>query len=118
MFGILADAAGFVLSLYVGYQFLLAGEKKLAGDPMIVGGFQMVGNFFTSDGDILRRIIGFVEICGAALLVFPSTRGFGVFFLVGVMGGAIYTHLRIFQDEGGWKTPTKLLGLLVVLAFL
>lgn len=114
MLGLIA----FGISLYVGWQFLLAGEKKLAGDPMIVGGFQAVGNFFTSDGDVLRRVVGFVEICGAALLLFPQSRPWAAFILAFVMGMAIFTHVRIFQDKGGWKAPAKLLGLLVLLAFL
>jgi uncharacterized membrane protein YphA (DoxX/SURF4 family) len=109
---------GFALSLYVGYQFLVAGEKKLSGDLTSVGGFSMIGNFFATDGNVLRRVTGFLEIMCPALLLFSSTRWAGALVLSIIMAGAVYAHVRIFKDEGGWKVPAKLLGLTLILLFI
>jgi len=48
---------------------------------------------------------GFVELIASMLLIFPRVAWFGAFLSVGVMGGAIMSHLTklgiVVQNDGG-----------------
>lgn len=70
--------------------FLMAGFSKLSGDPQMVGMFDKIGV-----GQWFRYLTGALEVLGAILLLIPRTSGVGGLLLVGVMMGAILTHLFI-----------------------
>ena len=85
-------------------MFLMVGFLKLSGNPQLVGLFEAIGL-----GQWFRYLTGTLEVGGAILLLIPRTSGLGALILVGVMAGAVVTHLFIV---GG--SPLMALILLVI----
>ncbi len=85
-------------------MFLNVGFLKLSGNAQLVGLFEAIGV-----GQWFRYLTGILEVAGAILLLLPRTSGLGSLMLVGVMAGAVMTHVFIV---GG--SPLGALILLVV----
>jgi putative oxidoreductase len=71
-------------------MFLFAGSLKLAGEPLMVHEFGIIGL-----GQWFRYFTGGLEVISAVLLVVPSLAFFGALALAATMIGAILTHLFI-----------------------
>ena len=68
--------------------FVKAALPKLAGDPQMVGFFELIGL-----GQWFRLLTGGIELAAAVGLVIPRLSGAAALMLVPVMIGAIVTHL-------------------------
>lgn len=79
-----------VLQIGVAAMFLMSGFAKLSGDPQMVGLFDAIGI-----GQWFRYLTGALEFLGALALLIPRLSGLGALILVGVMLGAVATHLFI-----------------------
>ena len=77
-----------VLSALVALGFLFFGGTKLMGNEMIVENFRKWGL-----SDTFRYLIGGLEIAGAIGLFIPGLRKWAALGLMGLMMGAIYTHM-------------------------
>jgi uncharacterized membrane protein YphA (DoxX/SURF4 family) len=93
-----------ILQIGAAGMFLMAGFSKLSGNPLMVGMFDAIGL-----GQWFRYLTGALEVAGAVLLLIPRLSGLGALLLVGVMLGAVATHLFII---GG--SPLMAIILLVV----
>ena len=93
-----------ILQIGAAGMFLMVGFLKLSGDPQMVGLFDAIGL-----GQWFRYVTGSLEVLGAVLLLIPRLSGLGALLLVGVMLGAVATHLFIV---GG--SPLLAIILLVV----
>ena len=82
-----------ILQIGAAGMFLMVGFLKLSGDPQMVGLFDAIGL-----GQWFRYVTGSLEVLGAVLLLVPRLSGLGALLLVGVMLGAVPTHL--FADSG------------------
>lgn len=91
--------------------FLMAGSSKVTGGPQMVEEFHRFGY-----PDWFRVLIGFVEIVGAIVLLFPRTAAPAAVILGGIMVGAAGTHLRI-GDGLATLVPLALLALLGLVAY-
>jgi putative oxidoreductase len=110
-----ADATGqrkawnvvlWVLQIGAALMFFAAGGPKLLGDPQMVGVFETIGL-----GQWFRYATGGIEVLSALLLLIPRLAGVGALLLVGVMVGAVLTHLLVVHSS-----PAIPLTLLVVVA--
>lgn len=101
-----ANIALWVLQIGAAAMLGMAGFAKLSGSPDMVGLFDALGA-----GQWFRYLTGALEVLGAVLLLVPALAGAGALLLVGVMLGAVATHLFII---GG--SPAMALVLLVVVA--
>jgi putative oxidoreductase len=103
------------LKLYLGWTFGKAAYSKLSGDPQMVGAFDFIGY-----GQGFRYFTGAVEALAVVLILLPfaTTVALGATLLIATMFGAIYTHLKVFKDEGGWRKPALLLLLSIILVIL
>ena len=95
------NAVVWTLQILAAAMFLFAGSSKLAGAPMMVQMFGVIGI-----GQWFRYLTGTIEVVGAMLLLVPSLAGFGALALAVTMVGAIITHLFIV---GGNPAPAILL---------
>jgi putative oxidoreductase len=93
-----------VLQIAAAGMFLMVGFLKLSGNPQLVGLFEAIGL-----GQWFRYLTGSLEVAGAILLLIPRTSGLAALMLLGVMIGAVITHLFIV---GG--NPLMAIILLVV----
>jgi putative oxidoreductase len=93
-----------VLQIAAAGMFLMVGFLKLSGNPQLVGLFEAIGL-----GQWFRYLTGTLEVAGAILLLIPRTSGLAALMLVGVMVGAVITHLFIV---GG--SPLMAIILLIV----
>ncbi len=90
--------------------FVGAGGAKLYGVPMMVQEFEHIGL-----GQWFRYLTGALELLGALLILTPSLAAFGALLLIGIMTGAIITHLFVI---GGSPVPALvLLALSAVVAY-
>jgi len=103
-FGKTKNVGLWVLQVGAAATFLMAGFAKLSGDPQMVGLFDAIGL-----GQWFRYLTGSVEVVGAVLLLTPRLSGLGALLLVGVMLGAVATHLLVV---GG--SPLAAIVLLIV----
>jgi putative oxidoreductase len=71
-------------------MFLFAGGLKLAGVPLMVQEFGLIGL-----GQWFRYVTGTIEVVSAVLLLIPSVAVYGAAALAVTMVGAIITHLFI-----------------------
>jgi putative oxidoreductase len=97
-----------VLQIGAAGMFLMAAFGKLTSDPQMVGMFDAIGI-----GQWFRYLTGSLEVLGAILLVIPRLSGLGAWLLVGVMLGAVATHLFII---GG--SPLMAIILLIVVGII
>jgi len=103
------------LKLYLGWTFGKAAYLKLSGETTMIGAFDFIGF-----GQEFRYFTGIVEAIAVVLILLPfaSTVALGATLLIATMFGAIYTHLKIFKDVGGWHKPAFLLLPLIALVIL
>ena len=90
--------------------FLMAGGSKLAGVPMMVQMFGVIGI-----GQWFRYVTGTIEVVSAVLLLIPSVAAYGAAALAVTMIGAIVTHL--FIVGGSPLMPIVLLASTVTIAW-
>jgi putative oxidoreductase len=93
-----------ILQIGTAGMFLMVGFFKLSGDPQMVELFDAIGL-----GQWFRYLTGSLEVLGAVLLLVPRLSGLGGLLLVGVMLGAVATHLFVV---GG--SPLAAIILLIV----
>ena len=93
-----------ILQIGAAGMFLMVGFLKLSGDPQLVGLFDAIGL-----GQWFRYVTGSLEVLGALLLLIPRLSGLGALLLMGVMLGAVPTHLFVV---GG--SPLSAITLLIV----
>jgi putative oxidoreductase len=93
-----------ILQIAAAGMFLMVGFFKLTGDPQMVGLFDAIGL-----GQWFRYLTGSLEVLGAILLLIPRLSGLGALLLMGVMLGAVPTHLFVV---GG--SPLLAITLLIV----
>src|SRR3989442_10812989 len=102
--GKIVNVVLWVLQIAAAGMFLMVGFLKLSGNAQLVGLFEAIGL-----GQWFRYLTGTLEVAGAFLLLLPRTSGLGALMLVGVMAGAVMTHVFIV---GG--SPLMAIILLVV----
>ena len=90
-----------ILQIGAAGMFLMVGFLKLSGDPRMVALFEAIGL-----GQWFRYVTGSLEVLGAVLLLIPRLSGLGALLLVGVMLGAVPTHLLVV---GGSPLPAIIL---------
>jgi uncharacterized membrane protein YphA (DoxX/SURF4 family) len=88
--GTIINVGLWILQIAAAGMFLMAGFAKLSGDPQMVGMFDAIGI-----GQWFRYLTGSLEAIGAILLLIPRLSGLGALLLVGVMLGAVATHMFI-----------------------
>jgi len=93
-----------ILQIAAAGMFLMVGFFKLSGDPRMVALFDAIGL-----GQWFRYVTGSLEVLGALLLLIPRLSGLGALLLMGVMLGAVPTHLFVV---GG--SPLSAITLLIV----
>jgi len=93
-----------ILQIGAAGMFLMVGFFKVTGDPQMVGLFDAIGL-----GQWFRYVTGSLEVLGALLLLIPRLSGLGALLLMGVMIGAVPTHLFVV---GG--SPLLAITLLIV----
>lgn len=74
-------------SILVGGMFAFTGIFKLTANPDAQATFAQIG------GSPAMYFTGLVELIGAALILLPRTRAIGGVLAMGVMGGAIVSHV-------------------------
>ena len=79
-----------ILQIGAAGMFLMVGFLKLSGDPQMIALFEAIGL-----GQWFRYVTGSLEVLGAVLLLTPRLSGLGALLLVGVMLGAVTTHLFV-----------------------
>jgi putative oxidoreductase len=79
-----------ILQIGAAGMFLMVGFFKVTGDPQMVGLFDAIGL-----GQWFRYVTGSLEVLGAVLLLIPRLSGLGALLLMGVMIGAVPTHLFV-----------------------
>ncbi len=80
--------AFFALKLLLALLFIAAAGAKLAGAPMMVAEFNLVGL-----GQWFRYFVAIVEITGAVLLLWPGRSAYGALVLAGVCAGAFLAQI-------------------------
>jgi putative oxidoreductase len=80
--------AVWVLQVLVAAAFIGAGSAKLAGAPMMVQIFDLIGV-----GQWFRYVTGIVEVTGGIMVLIPRTAPFGGALLALTMACAICVHL-------------------------
>ena len=90
-----------ILQIAAAGMFLMVGFFKLSGDPRMVALFDAIGL-----GQWFRYVTGSLEVLGALLLLIPRLSGLGALLLMGVMLGAVPTHLFVV---GGSPLPAIIL---------
>ena len=95
------NAVVWTLQVLAAAMFLFAGTSKLAGAPLMVQEFGVIGI-----GQWFRYLTGTIEVVSAVLLLVPSLARFGALALAVTMVGAIFAHFFII---GGNPAPAILL---------
>ena len=98
------------LQIFSAAMFLMAGVSKLAGVPMRVQMFGVIGM-----GQWFRYVTGTIEVVSAVLLLIPSIASYGAAALAVTMIGAIITHL--FIVGGSPAVPIVLLAATTTIAW-
>lgn len=96
--------AGRALTILASFAFLVSGITKLAHVPKV---FEQLTHAGIPEAAIVA--IGVLELCLAALYVFPKTSILGTFLLSGFVGGAIVTHIISRESFA----PPLIIGLLM-----
>jgi uncharacterized membrane protein YphA (DoxX/SURF4 family) len=98
------------LQILLALAFLGGGVSKLVGTAYMVNLFDQIGM-----GNWFRYLTGVIEVVSSVALLVPGWARFGALNLVGVMAGAVATHL--FQIGGSPIPALVLLALVGAIAW-
>lgn len=104
-------ASAWALQILLALVFLAAGGAKLAGVPMMVQVYDLIGV-----GQWFRIVTGLVEVGGAIALLIPGYAGLAALWLAGTMVGAVIAHLMVLPTPAA--PAVVLLVLTATLAWL
>lgn len=107
---LIGTAFMWTLQVATAAMFLFAGGLKLAGVPLMVQEFGIIGL-----GQWFRYFTGGLEVISAILLLVPSLAFFGALALAATMVGAILAHL--FVIGGSPAVPIVLLASTTAIAW-
>ncbi len=96
--------AGWIITILPVPLLVMSGVMKLLGAEPVAEGFKQFGYDMN-----LAVGIGIVELVCTALYLIPQTSVLGAILLVGYLGGATATHVRV----GDSFFPPVILGVLV-----
>ena len=88
------------------------GFKKLWGHKDSIAAFKKFGYPFW-----FMHALGFVEITGSTLMLFNTTRIYGIAIFPLILAGAIYTHVKV-KDRSKVVMKPILVGLHLLIIFL
>lgn len=109
-----ARRALWALQILIGVFFVVASATpKLIGEPSTVATFVEIGG-----GDAFRLFVGAVELAGGIGLLVPRLAGLAALGLVGLMIGATYTQITVFDAPAVTVTPIILGVLVAVIAWI
>ncbi|MFO7724018.1 MAG: DoxX family protein [Oceanipulchritudo sp.] len=102
-----------VLQIMLAGLFLMAAVPKLTGDPMAAAMVAKLGL-----GGWAVYAIGLTELVAAVLLVIPRTVAYGALLGLGVLGGAILSHVTVLgislgEADGGAMFMMATVGLVI-----
>jgi uncharacterized membrane protein YphA (DoxX/SURF4 family) len=92
------------LQVLLALVFLAAGGAKLAGVPMMIQVYDLIGV-----GQWFRIVTGLVEVASAIALLIPGYAGLAAIWLACTMAGAVLAHLTVLP------TPAAPAAVLLVL---
>ena len=93
-------------------MFVMAAIPKLTGQAEPVELFSQLG------GAPMMYLTGVMELSAAVLLLVPKTKIYGAVLALGVMGGAIVSHLAVLGLGGMFPLAVVLFVLAGVLIWL
>ncbi|MEU8344585.1 DoxX-like family protein [Actinomadura meyerae] len=82
--------------LLAAFLLIASGLPKLVGQADAVESFELIGW-----GQWFRYVTGIVEVSGAIGLLIPRLAGLAATGLIGLMAGAITTHLLVLDPAWG-----------------
>lgn len=91
-----------IIRLILSSIFTIAAYLKFSGAHAMILMFNIIGV-----GQWFRFVTGGIELLAAIFLMIPKLTGFGAVLIIGVMAGAIATHLYIIG--GSFTFPLALL---------
>jgi uncharacterized membrane protein YphA (DoxX/SURF4 family) len=91
-----------LVRVLVALIFIMAAYGKLTSAPAMVGLFEII-----NIGQWFRYVTGILELMAAIFLLIPALTIFGALLIVGIMAGAVATHLFIIG--GSFTLPLALL---------
>lgn len=95
--------AGYVISAIPVVGLFLSAAAKFSGVAPVMGGFT---RRFGYPAAVITPI-GVVEVACTLLYIIPQTSVLGAILVVGYLGGAIATHVRV-EDYAGIAPPLAL----------
>jgi len=105
------NVVGWLLSLFLGYEFAVSGIAKLTTKPRMVAAFHTFGYPLW-----FMYLTGCIELISVVLVLFPRTAVLGAGVLVCVMIGALFSHLTHGEVEA-IRMPVILLLAALALAW-
>lgn len=82
-----------LLRLGIAAMFVMAAVPKLTAQAEPAELFSQLG------GAPMMYLTGLMELTAAVLLLIPRTKVYGALLAMGVMGGAIASHLAVLTDD-------------------
>lgn len=82
-----------VLRVAIAGMFVVASIPKLAMQAEPKALFEQIG------GTPMMMLTGVMELVAAALILVPKTKVYGAILALGVMGGAIVSHLVVLEND-------------------
>lgn len=96
----------------------IAGIFVMAAIPKLTGQAEPVELFEQLGGAPMMYLTGVLEAIAAVLLLIPTTKTYGAVLALGVMGGAILSHLTVLGLGGMFPLAVVLFLLAAVLIVL
>lgn len=82
-----------VCRIAVAGMFIMASIPKLTAQADPKAMFDALG------GTPMMYLTGVMELAAAVLILIPKTKVYGAVLAMGVMGGAIVSHLAVLEDD-------------------
>lgn len=82
-----------ICRLAVGVMFVMASIPKLTMQDAPQAMFAEIG------GKPMMLLTGVLELVAAVLILVPRTKVYGAALALGVMGGAIVSHIAVLEDD-------------------